>query len=94
MAGEDLTTATSFVAQGGDALANYSSTTTAAGHAIALNLPALLIVAAVTALLVYGIRESARTNTTIVIIKIAVVMFVIAFGAFLVHQHNLCATAN
>jgi len=52
------------------------------------------VVAAVTALLVYGIRESARTNTTIVIIKIAVVMFVIAFGAFLVHQHNLCATAN
>jgi amino acid transporter len=32
------------------------------------------MVAAVTALLVYGIRESARTNTTIVIIKIAAVM--------------------
>jgi APA family basic amino acid/polyamine antiporter len=46
----------------------------------------------VTALLVYGIRESARTNTTIVIIKIAVVMFVIAFGAFLVRPPNLCAT--
>src|SRR5256884_720782 len=86
----DHTTATGIVAQGGDALANYSSTTlpTVAGHAIALNLPALLIVAAVTALLVYGIRESARTNTTIVIIKIAVVMFVIAFGAFLVHPAN------
>src|SRR5438093_5804727 len=86
----DHTTATGIVAQGGDALANYSSTTlpTVVGHAIALNLPALLIVAAVTALLVYGIRESARTNTTIVIIKIAVVMFVIAFGAFLVHPTN------
>src|SRR6478672_797238 len=86
----DHTTATGIIAQGGDTLANYSSTTlpTIAGHAIALNLPALLIVAAVTALLVYGIRESARTNTTIVIIKIAVVMFVIAFGAFLVHPTN------
>jgi len=86
----DHTTATGIITQSGDALANYSSTTlpTIAGHAIALNLPALLIVAAVTALLVYGIRESARTNTTIVIIKIAVVMFVIAFGAFLVHPTN------
>src|SRR5207244_1528653 len=86
----DHTTATGIVAQGGDALANYSSTTlpTVAGHAIALNLPALLIVSAVRALLFYGIRESARTNTTIVIIKIAVVMFVIAFGAFLVHPAN------
>ena len=86
----DHTTATGIIALGGDTLANYSSTTlpTIAGHAIALNLPALLIVAAVTALLVYGIRESARTNTTIVIIKIAVVMFVIAFGAFLVHPTN------
>ncbi len=86
----DHTTASSIVAQGGDALANYSSTTlpTISGHAIALNLPALLIVAAVTALLIYGIRESARTNTTIVIIKVAVVVFVISFGAFLVHPTN------
>ena len=86
----DHTTATGIVAQGGDALANYSSTTlpAIAGHAIALNLPALLIVAAVTALLIYGIRESARTNTTIVIIKVAVVVFVISFGAFLVHPTN------
>src|SRR3954452_12256666 len=49
----DHKTATGIIAQGGDTLANYSSTTlpTIAGHAIALNLPALLIVAAVTALL-------------------------------------------
>src|SRR5438046_5283040 len=86
----DHTTATGIIAQGGDTLANYSSTTlpTIAGHAVALNLPALLIVAAVTALLVYGIRETARTNTTIVIIKIDVVMFVIEFGALLVHPTN------
>jgi basic amino acid/polyamine antiporter, APA family len=86
----DHATAAGITKQGGDALANYSSTTLPmiAGHTMAINLPALLIVAAVTVLLIYGIRESARTNTTIVIIKVAVVVFVIAFGAFLVHPVN------
>ena len=86
----DYETARNTLAAGGDALVNYSSTTlpVIAGHQIALNLPAFLIVAAVTALLIFGIRESARTNTTIVIIKVAVVVFVIAFGAFMVHPTN------
>src|SRR5437764_552530 len=80
----DYKTAKGIVATGGDALLNYSSSRlpVVAGIPIAVNLPALLVVAAVTALLIYGIRESARTNTIIVIIKIAVVAFVIAFGAF------------
>jgi len=47
-----------------------------------------LIVAAVTVLLVYGIRESAKTNTWIVVTKVAVVVFFISFGAFLVNQTN------
>jgi len=86
----DYDTAKSIVGQGGEALSNYSSATipTIAGYPIALNLPALLIVAAVTILLIYGIRESARTNNTIVIIKLSVVMFVIAFGGFMVHPTN------
>src|SRR5205085_1916602 len=86
----DYTTASSIIAKGGDGLANYSSTTLPmiGGHAIALNLPAFLIVAAVTILLIYGIRESAKTNTWIVIAKVAVVIFVIAFGAFLVNPTN------
>jgi APA family basic amino acid/polyamine antiporter len=86
----DYKSATGIIASGGDALTNYSSTTlpVIAGQPIALNLPALLIVAAVTVLLIYGIRESARTNNTIVIIKVAVVVFVISFGAFLVHPTN------
>ncbi len=86
----DYATAKTIVSQGGEALANYSSATipTIAGYPIALNLPALLIVAAVTVLLIYGIRESARTNSTIVVIKVSVVVFVIAFGAFLVHPTN------
>src|SRR5438128_4967871 len=86
----DYKTANTIIDQGGEALTNYSSTTlpVIAGHAIAVNLPALLIVAAVTWLLIYGIRESARTNNVIVITKVAVVVFVIAFGAFLIHPIN------
>src|SRR3982750_1568417 len=86
----DYKTANTIIDQGGDALTNYSSTTlpVIAGHAIAVNLPALLIVAAVTWLLIYGIRESARTNNVIVITKVSVVVFVIAFGAFLIHPAN------
>src|SRR6266513_1689645 len=86
----DYKTATDILAKGGDALGDFSSTAlpVIGGHPIAVNLPAFLIVAAVTALLVYGIRESARTNTIIVLIKVAVVVFVISFGAFMVHPTN------
>src|SRR5712671_6116873 len=86
----DYATAKTIVSQGGESLSNYSSATipTIAGYPIALNLPALLVVAAVTALLIYGIRESARTNNAIVVTKVAVVVFVIAFGAFMVHPTN------
>src|SRR5205809_7474287 len=86
----DYRTASDLIKNGGDTLKDFSSTTlpTIAGHPIALNLPALVIVAAVTVLLIYGIRESAKTNTTIVIIKVAVVVFFISFGAFMVHPTN------
>ncbi|MEP6685987.1 MAG: amino acid permease [Verrucomicrobiota bacterium] len=86
----DYQTAAGIVAQGGEPLQDYSSSVlpVIAGHSIAFNLPALLIVVFVTTLLVYGIRESASTNTTIVIIKVAVVVFFISFGAFLVHPTN------
>src|SRR5437899_1625360 len=86
----DYRTASTLLSTGGEALNNYSSTTLPVilGHPVALNLPAVLIVAAVTILLIYGIRESARTNTAIVVTKVAVVVFVIAFGAFMVHPTN------
>jgi APA family basic amino acid/polyamine antiporter len=86
----DHRTAADVLAKGGDALQDFSSTTlpVIAGHPIALNLPAFLIVAAVTTLLIYGIRESAKTNTWIVMTKVAVVIFVISFGAFLVNPTN------
>jgi APA family basic amino acid/polyamine antiporter len=44
------------------------------------NLPAVLIMVIVTAVLVIGIRESARFNNTLVLIKVGVVLFVIVVG--------------
>jgi len=49
------------------------------------NLPAVLIVGAVTLLLIVGIRESAWYNNLIVIVKLAVI---VAFLAFAVHAIN------
>jgi APA family basic amino acid/polyamine antiporter len=86
----DPRTAVDLVAKGGDTLRNFSSTTipVIAGHSFAINLPAAVIVAGVTMLLIYGIRESAKTNTIIVVMKVAVVVFVIAFGSFMVNPGN------
>jgi basic amino acid/polyamine antiporter, APA family len=86
----DYKSAADIIKQGGDVLQDFSSTSlpVVAGHPIALNLPALVIVMLVTILLIYGIRESAKTNATIVIIKVAVVVFFISFGAFLVNPTN------
>jgi APA family basic amino acid/polyamine antiporter len=53
-----------------------------------INLPAVLIVLALTVLLVIGIKESARVTGIIVVLKIAVVLFFIAVGAFAVEPAN------
>src|SRR6201989_1297039 len=45
-----------------------------------VNLPAVFLVLAVSALLIYGVRESARTNTFMVITKIAILIFFIVVG--------------
>jgi basic amino acid/polyamine antiporter, APA family len=47
-----------------------------------INLPAIGIIAAATALCYKGIKESAVVNTIIVLIKLSIVVAVIAFGAF------------
>ncbi|HKQ96772.1 MAG TPA: amino acid permease [Candidatus Polarisedimenticolia bacterium] len=49
-----------------------------------LNLPALLVVLAMTALLVRGIRESANANVVMVALKVGIVVMVILVGAFFV----------
>ncbi len=52
------------------------------------NLPAVLITAAVTVLLVIGIRESAAMNAAMVLLKISVIVVVIAGGVFFIQPAN------
>lgn len=52
------------------------------------NLPAVAILALVTVVLVIGIRESAASNTVLVLVKLGVVFFVIAMGAGYVAKSN------
>jgi APA family basic amino acid/polyamine antiporter len=52
------------------------------------DVPAILITAAITTILVIGIKESARFNAGMVIVKLAIVLFVIAVGAFYVDPVN------
>ena len=58
------------------------------GVEIGFNLPAFLIALIITAVLVIGIKESAKFNATIVVIKVAVVLFVIFLGAHYIDRAN------
>ena len=58
------------------------------GTEIGFNLPAFLIALVITAILVVGIKESARFNATIVVIKVSVVLFVIGLGAHYINRAN------
>src|SRR5687768_8583812 len=53
-----------------------------------VNLPAMVLIALMTTLLVIGIKESARFNNFIVILKITIVLLVIGFGFMYVNQDN------
>src|SRR5262249_36966590 len=52
------------------------------------NLPAMIVLLLITAVLVIGIRESAASNTALVLVKTGVVLFVIAVGAGYVSRAN------
>jgi APA family basic amino acid/polyamine antiporter len=58
------------------------------GYEIGLNVPAFIIALIITAILVIGIKESARFNATIVVVKVAVVLFVIGLGFQYVSRSN------
>jgi APA family basic amino acid/polyamine antiporter len=60
----------------------------AAGHGM-INLPAAIIVLVVSGLLVIGIRQSANTNTALVIIKFFVLVIFVVAGAAYVNVNNL-----
>ena len=52
------------------------------------NLPAVFVTVAVTALLIFGVSESASVNSVIVVIKVAVVLIVIGAGAMFMDAGN------
>jgi APA family basic amino acid/polyamine antiporter len=59
-----------------------------AAEGAVVNLPAALIVLFITALLVIGVRESARFNAVMVVIKLAAVLFFIVAGFTYVEPDN------
>src|SRR2546426_8526151 len=83
--GVDLGTLGDAVWRGHEALAQAPRIL---GVPIVFNLPAVLIVALITWILVRGIRESAGFNTAMVALKLAVIGFFIVLGAFHVKPEN------
>jgi len=58
------------------------------GSEIGFNLPAFVIAMVITFVLAIGIRESARFNAVIVVIKVGVVLFVIGLGITYISRSN------
>ncbi|HEY0783970.1 MAG TPA: amino acid permease, partial [Thermoanaerobaculia bacterium] len=73
------------VLRGADALAKAPHVL---GLPIVFNLPAFLIVMLVTVVLVVGIRESAWFNSSMVVLKLAIITFFVIFGAQYVKPAN------
>jgi len=76
-----------------DATTQYvASAWTAAPHVLGLpfimNLPAFAVVALITVILVIGIKASANTNNAMVLLKVGIILFFIAVGAFLIRPEN------
>ncbi len=60
----------------------------ASGWHAGFNIPAFLIVLLLTVVLVRGIRESARTNNIMVLVKIAAILLFVFFGLSFIHPAN------
>ncbi|HUY80210.1 MAG TPA: amino acid permease [Acidobacteriaceae bacterium] len=58
------------------------------GWHFGFNIPAFLIVMLLTVVLVRGIRESAETNSVMVVLKIAAILLFIAIGSEYIHPAN------
>lgn len=76
-----------------DPLSLYlASAQTSAPHLFGLpiiaNLPAFLVVALITVVLVKGVKESANSNNAMVLLKIGIILFFLAVGAFFVKPLN------
>src|SRR5947207_5162758 len=84
-AGIDLTTLGDAISRGSQA---WNSAPHLGGIPIIFNLPAALIVALITWILVIGIRESAGFNSTMVWLKLAIIVFFVVVGACYVKPAN------
>ncbi|HEU4733794.1 MAG TPA: amino acid permease [Kofleriaceae bacterium] len=62
-----------------------------AGIPIVFNLPAVAIVAVITWILVRGVKESARSNLVMVILKIAIILAFLVVGALYIKPENWTA---
>jgi len=58
------------------------------GHRIAINVPGMIIVGLITWLLVIGVKESARVNNYMVILKLAVLALFVGVGYFYINKAN------
>lgn len=58
------------------------------GMPLVMNLPAALITALITIVLVWGVRESADSNNAMVLLKVGIILFFIAVGATLIKPAN------
>ena len=86
-----VNTATGQLAVDGAGKEVAANACTMAGHAVQsgiLNVPAVVLTLLMTALLVVGIKESARFNNLIVFVKVAIVFLVIGFGFMFVNAEN------
>jgi APA family basic amino acid/polyamine antiporter len=66
----------------------WKSAPTVGGFRVILDIPAILITLLVTRLVYLGIRESRNASNVMVVIKLAVIFFVIVVGAFFVDASN------
>jgi APA family basic amino acid/polyamine antiporter len=64
------------------------------GTGASINIPAMLIIGAVTALLVIGVRESANVNSAIVVVKVSIVLIFIAAGIGYISAGNWVTASN
>ena len=59
-----------------------------------LNVPAMAVIAAISALLIVGVHDSARVNNVIVVIKVAIIVVFVGVGAWFVSTSNWVTAGN
>ena len=71
-----------------EAVSAWANAPTIGGFRIVMDIPALMIVALITYIVFRGIKESRSASNLMVILKLAVIFFVIVLGAFYINPDN------